>query len=201
MNKKLISTLAIITYTFVLVFSIAPAQKASAAIADGTYSVSYEVLQGNNNSASIANGYFLKPATLIVEGGTQYIQLTMKDSHMVKSLSGPYGSAQVISDDKANNKRTVKFKVDDISNPATVSMHVVVDTEEVKYDTNHKARLKFGSPSGAATSKSTTSTAKASSDNAGAVDNPKTSDKTPILLFSLLLIGSGLIVARRFTTK
>lgn len=89
MNKKLISTIAIITYTFVLVFGISPAQKASAAIADGTYSVDYQVLQGNNNSASIANGYFVSPATLTVENGTQYIQLTMTDSHMVQSLAGP----------------------------------------------------------------------------------------------------------------
>lgn len=198
MNKKLISTIAIITYTFVLVFGITPAQKASAAIADGTYSVNYEVIQGNSNSASIANGYFLKPAKLIVENGTHYVQLTIKDSHMVQSLSGPYGSAQIISDDTANNKRTVKFKVDDISNPATVSMHIIVDTEEVQYDTTHKARLKFDSP-GASTA--TPSAAKASSDNTGAVDNPKTSDNTPILLFSVLLIGSSLLLARRFTTK
>lgn len=79
-------------------------------------------------------------------------------------------------------------------------MHVIVDTEEVKYDTQHKARLKFNNPNETA-STSTASTTKASDDNAGSVDNPKTSDKTPILLFSLLLIGSGFIVARRFTTK
>ncbi|HEY4624135.1 MAG TPA: NEAT domain-containing protein, partial [Solibacillus sp.] len=54
-----------------------------AAIADGTYSLNYQVNQPGSNSASMANDYFLKPAKLVVKNGKMTMQITIKNSSWV----------------------------------------------------------------------------------------------------------------------
>lgn len=208
MKNKMSSIMAIITCAFLLVFGTLSVDSVSAALADGTYSIeNYQVLKADSNAASIANGYFLKPAKLIVEDGTNYVQLTIKESNMVQSLTGPYGKAVVVSEDKAKQHITVKFKVEDISKAVTVGMHIIVDAEEIQYDTTHKARLVFDEPTSTGTTNTNTNTAPSNEptnqdkETSGTVENPKTGDEMPIVLFSLLLIGSGMMVARKFVTK
>lgn len=61
---------------FIFLFSfsfLSTGLTAQAALKDGTYSVDYTVIQGDSDSASMANDYFDKPATVTVNGGNQLL--------------------------------------------------------------------------------------------------------------------------------
>lgn len=201
LKLKFMKLTTIITLTVLLVFGAGITNSASAALADGTYSVGYQVLKAENNNASIANGYFEKPATVTVENGVQYVQITVTSASMVQSLSGPNGKATVVSENQAKDTKVLKFKVADISKPVQMKMHIIVDAGDIQYDTDHGARFVFDPVSSGSSAVATPATSKGEStqsNNMGEeADNPKTSDETPVLLFSLLLIGSGLFIARK----
>src|SRR5699024_3145707 len=101
-----------------LIFSLIalPVGTALAAYADGSYEISYEIKEAGNDNTSIEDGYFSKPATLTIEGGAQYIQLTLTSSDMIKSLSVEGTPVDVVSD--SGDTRVVKFKVNgDLTKP------------------------------------------------------------------------------------
>jgi len=167
-------------------------------IADGTYEVNYEMKEAGNENTSIADGYFSKPATLTVENGTKYIQLTVTNADMVESLSGPNGPVDVISE--GDDTRTVKFSVDgDLTQPVNMEMHIIVpDIPEMPggYDMTHTARAVFdvsGLDQAGATATEENSSEDEVSATAGAdknEKNPPTGDSSSILLYVILLIGS-----------
>ncbi|WP_413365063.1 heme uptake protein IsdC [Lysinibacillus sp. 3P01SB] len=101
----------------------------SAAIADGTYSVNYQVNKPGSNSASMANDYFLKPAKLTVNNGKMSIQLTIKNSSWVTQFNPP-GGASVISSNTGADQRVVQFNIGSF-NPLTVGMKI--DIEDIDY--------------------------------------------------------------------
>lgn len=109
---------------------------------------------------------------------------------MIKSLSAPSGSVDVVSEDEANETRTVKFRVDgDLSQPVSMDMHIEVpDMPEMPggYKQDHTARAVFDvsglSKAGAA--------AETSGDSGEEVANPPTGDRTPIALYVTLLLSS-----------
>ena len=161
----------------------------SAQVADGTYKVNYEMKEASSQNTSIADGYFSKPATLIVENGVQYIQLTVTGSNYIKSLTAPSGSVQVVSENAANQTRVVKFKVNgSLSQAVNMDMHIVVPD---MYDTTHTARAVFD-VSGLPQAGATTGENKSENGATEAVDNPKTGDNTPIAMYALLMLGSGI---------
>src|SRR5690625_592353 len=189
MLRKRFSFLTVITLLLVSLVFI-PVNSVSAEIADGTYQIQYEVKQKGSNNTSIADGYFIKPATLTVSGGTQTIQLSIKDAHYVKSLSVQGTPVTVVSDDGSN--RVVKFNVSgDLSNRVPMSMHIKVPD---LYDTTHGADAVFH-VSGLA---KTDGGASATGDEK-VVDNPKTGDSSPIYLYVILLIGGAgaLVLVRK----
>ncbi|MHA6252420.1 NEAT domain-containing protein [Oceanobacillus sp. CAU 1775] len=118
-----------------------------AKIADGTYDISYEMKEASSNNTSIADGYFTKPAKLIVENGVQTIQIHLTGSNYIKSLSAPSGPVTIISENAANKTRDVRFKVDgDLSKPLSMQMHIVVPADELPpngYDHVFTARAVF----------------------------------------------------------
>lgn len=188
MMKRQFSLLAVIS---ALIFSLVfvPIDTASAEIADGTYKVQYEVKQSNSKNTSIADGYFSKPATLTVNGGTKTIQITLTGADMIKSLSVQGSPVTVVSD--SGDTRVVKFNVSgDLSNRIPMSMHIVVPD---LYDTTHSADLvlNVNSISGGSSSSS------GSGDKV--VDNPKTSDDSPIVLYAILLVSAAgaLVLVRK----
>lgn len=101
----------------------------SAAIADGTYNVNYQVNKPGSNSASMANDYFLKPAKLTVNNGKMSIQLTIKNSSWVTQFNPP-GGAPVISSNTGADQRVVQFNIGSF-NPLTVGMKI--DIEDIDY--------------------------------------------------------------------
>lgn len=141
MNKGLSFRLITFAIIFTLSMIIIPQKLIHAEIKDGTYDVNYEMKEAGNDNTSIADGYFSKPATLTVDGGVQYIQLTITSSSMVKSLSAPSGPVDIVREDEGNETRTVKFREDgDLSEPVSMEMHVVVPD---LYDMEHTARAVF----------------------------------------------------------
>ena len=198
MKRTFIMFIAIITFS--LFQFVSPNSEAHAATyADGTYDISFEMKEAGSNNTSIADGYFTKPAKLVVKNGANYIQLTTNESDWIKSMSGPMGSATDVSE--SGNTRTVQFEVGDLSNPVNMNMHVVVPEEVagMEYDHNHSVRVVFNAENiPTATSGSTEAKTDAKEDveqvTAGADDttekNPKTGDTTPIGVYVFLLLAS-----------
>lgn len=200
--KNKVSSLLMIVTALVLAISLnIPAETISAEIADGTYEINYEMKEANSENTSIADGYFSKPATLTVENGTKHIQLTVTGADMIKSLSGPNGPVDVLSE--GDDTRVVKFRVDgDLSQPVNMEMHIVVPD---LYDTTHTARAVFDT-SGLETAGSSAdneanedssddageeAAAAGSNDDSGkAEENPPTGDQSPIALYAALLLVS-----------
>lgn len=193
-----------LVFALVLSFVVLPIDSASAAIADGTYKVQYEVKKSGSNSTSIADGYFSKPATVTVSGGKATVQITLTGAEMIKSLSVQGTPVTVVSD--SGSTRVVKFNVSgDLSKRIPMSMHIVVpksDTFE-GYDTTHGADLVLKVDSIASAGGSGSGSASGSDSGSGSgdkvVDNPKTSDDSPIVLYAILLAGAAgaLVLVRK----
>lgn len=113
----------------------------SAAIADGTYEVSYQVNKPGSNSASMANDYFLKPAKLVVNNGKMTMQLTIKNSSWVTQFNPP-GGAKVISSNESADQRTVLFPV---SNANLVTIAMKIDIDDIDYHHSYSVDFVFNS--------------------------------------------------------
>lgn len=195
-----------LTFTFAL-------PQASAQVADGTYSLNYQVNQPDSNSASIANDYFLKPAKITMKNGTATVQITLKNSAWITEFQPP-GGATVLSENKGADTRVVQFTVKDLSQPVKTAMKI--DVDDINYHHEYTVALVFDEIAAVAppTANSTTTTnndkATSTGDNATSsttatgeeqVTNPQTSDSTPYLLI-LALVGSAFLLYRtRFQTK
>lgn len=120
---------------------------------DGYYEIDYEVLNADNDSVSVANDYFDKPAVLIVDGDNRTVQLSINHSQWVVGLQAPkdddYVEVEVLSEDKEDEedeKRIVQFDVEDdhdFSEPVEMKMHIVVDVLEEDYNHEYTARFDF----------------------------------------------------------
>jgi heme-binding NEAT domain protein len=194
MLKKQFSFLAIIS---ALIFSLVfvPIDSASAQ-ADGTYNnVRYEVKQSGSNNTSIADGYFSKPAKVTVSGGTKTVQITLTGADMIKSLSVNGAPVTVVSD--SGKTRVVKFNVSgDLYSRIPMKMHIVVPD---MYDTTHTADLLITDLGSSSSGSSSTATSTSLGNGDKNADNPKTSDNSPIVLYSLLLVGAvgALVLVRK----
>lgn len=179
----------------------------AATFQDGTYDVSFSLKEAGSNNASIADGYFSKPAKLVVKNGVNHVQLTTTESDWLKSISGPKGNASDLGG--SGNSRTVQLEVGDLSNPVDLKMHVVVPEEiaGMAYDHNHSVRAVFdvsnvplASGEAAEESSSNQGTEEtATNEQAGSqtdnqagskTDNPKTGDTSPIGVYVFLLLLS-----------
>lgn len=200
MKKRIMALIGFLIFSLALIIPTAGVAQA-ATFADGTYSVSFELKESGNNNTSIADGYFSKPATLIVKNGVNYIQLTTTKSDWVKSISGPKGGATVISE--SGESRTVQFEAGDLSGLVNLNMHVVVPEEVagMKYDNHHAVRAAFnvsGVPAASAGSNKEQTTKPSEESQSGksqagdnaAVENPETGDTSSIGLYVILIIGS-----------
>ena len=106
-----------------MLFLVLPVHS-QAAVADGTYSLNYQVNKPGSSSASMANDYFLKPAKLIVNNGNMTVQLTIKNSAWVTEFNQP-GGATVISSNPSADQRVVQFNISSLK--PTVAMKIDID--------------------------------------------------------------------------
>lgn len=135
-------------FTFVAISPLVNVEAASSEVEDGTYSMDYVILRAEDESVSIANDYFDKPATLIVEDGEEYIQFSINHSEWTKELEAPlddtFVHVDVIEEYEAEDTRLVQFKVDrNLSDPLEFKMHVLIEEMEPVYDNRYTVRFDF----------------------------------------------------------
>ncbi|MFJ7667330.1 NEAT domain-containing protein [Lysinibacillus sp. NPDC097195] len=106
---------------------VTPSNDVFAALADGKYTIDYQVNKPNSSSASIANDYFLKPGTLIVKNGSQVLQLKMKKSGWITKFESSTGGNKVISENKEEDTRIVEFALPSYTSPTPITMKVDID--------------------------------------------------------------------------
>lgn len=190
----------------VLSFFSAPAH---AALEDGTYTIDYTVMHGTDPSASIANDYWEKPATLQVENGAITVEMTLNHYAWITEFktprNGSFQDVTVLSEDAANDKARVQFPLTGISEMTEAKIHVVVP--DIDYDHGYTVRFDFDESSLTQTASAATETnddeplgaAQSSEDNSNTANqqetkqenNPQTSDAAPVAL----LIGIAIISA------
>ena len=168
-----------------ILFMITPTVSAFTELSEGTYKIEYEMKERSSENTSIADGYFTSPATLFVEDGETYVQITVTGADMIKELTAPSGPVEIVAEDEENDERTVKFLVEeDMNEPLTLEMHIVVPD---LYDTVHEARAFFDVSS----LEEVESAATTSSED---VENPQTGVKSNMAIYVTLLIGSIALV-------
>ncbi|WP_421617284.1 heme uptake protein IsdC [Brevibacillus sp. TJ4] len=142
-QKPFLLSLAALLYMVTLL--IAPTVQAADALQDGTYTIQYNVLQANNDSVSIANDYWEKPATLLISQGAITVQMKINHSAWVTQFKVPRGEefvdVDVISTDAATDTRVVQFQAADISRPLHAKIHVTVPS--INYDHDYTIRFSF----------------------------------------------------------
>lgn len=149
-QQKRVKTISTFILAALIAFLLFPTDTTYAETADGYYTIDYEVLSADSDSVSMANDYFEKPATMIVENGEKQLQLTINHSAWVVGLQAPqeddFVDVTVISEDEAEDTRVVEFQVaddHDLSDPIEMKMHIVVDVLEEDYDNHYTARFAF----------------------------------------------------------
>lgn len=194
---------------------------------DEAAKINYVILQENEDNVSVANNYFTNQAVLLTIGKDTYVQIATKNGSakfidsLKSKVSNKYSEMFVVETTKSGDK-VYQFKLD-----GSIHDHVLLDmiitVPGIYENQGHKARLVFdpkskedvnpddylihlGSNSqGVATNdnidKPTFGNSDTNTDNqsTGKTDNPKTFDRTKIMLYVLLLIGasSALIIQRR----
>lgn len=127
----------IVAFVLLLCFSLPLSSKA--AVADGTYSLDYQVNKPGSNSASMANDYFLKPAKLIVANGKLTMQITIKNSAWVTEFNPP-GGATVISETPSADQRVVQFSV---QNADVTTIAMKIDIDDIDYHHSYSVDFVF----------------------------------------------------------
>src|SRR5699024_7620732 len=200
-----------------LPFTQADEVSAASTFEDGEYNISMSVLS-EGGGTSIANDYLSNSATLVVKDGKNTLHLTVKqDADMVKAttVGGKKGS---------KSGSTFTFNDIDLSQNMSGTMHVVVPKEQLPpngYDKNHTVTITLD------TSNIQAEDSKKDNEEAGetvdknkdkdnenknnededatgqttAEENPPTGDHAPILLFTVVLLASGMVLVRKVAFK
>jgi heme uptake protein IsdC len=118
---------------------------AAGEIADGTYTADYLILQAENDSVSMANDYWEKPAKVTIKDGKATVRVTINHSFWVTEFKVPgsgggYVDTKLISSNKKADTRLVEFTAD-ITKPIVSKIHVTV--EDIDYDHDYTIRFVF----------------------------------------------------------
>lgn len=120
---------------------------ASGAQADGIYTIDYQIVQADNDSVSMANDYWEKPATVVIDKGSVQIQMTINHSQWVTEFKVPgsgggYVNTRILSKDAEADTRKVVFAVPELpSSPMLAKIHVTVP--DIDYDHDYTIRFDF----------------------------------------------------------
>lgn len=147
MKKNPIGIFAMLFMLLLIVPTLAP-QKASAATsyADGEYSVPFNVLKDTGSEPSATAEYVVSPAKLIVQNGKMHVIMTLNNSSWWQYFRVNGAEVQVVSEDKANDKRVVKFEVKDLTQLVGAKIHIIVTgIPGFTYDNKYDIRFKFNS--------------------------------------------------------
>lgn len=198
---------------------------ASAELADGTYTIDYTVMHATDPSASIANDYWEKPATLHVKNGEITAEMKLNHSSWIVAFQTPtnggFADVAVVSEDEGDDTRVVQFPLEGIDDMTEAKIHVIVP--DIDYDHHYTIRFDFNENSLTALETAASSeedkneedkkddeplgTAQSSEDEGKRThtdtskpteeDNPQTNDAAPIALLSSLAIVSAIVLLRK----
>lgn len=180
-------------------------QVAAAQFEDGEYNLSFQVLDGSGGTSTAAD--YLTSAKLIVENGQNKVQMHVKSSSMLKSLTVNGATASTVSSNEGNDTRVVQFAASTLDGNLSGSMHVVVPAEQLPpngYDKNHTVTFKFntsGIPTASGESVDSSDEETTEAGTPAPEENPPTGDNAPILLFSIVLLASGIFLVRKVAVK
>ncbi|HHP8978630.1 TPA: heme uptake protein IsdC [Listeria monocytogenes] len=202
MKKVLVFAAFIVLFSFSFLSTGLTAQ---AALKDGTYSVDYTVIQGDSDSASMANDYFDKPATVTVNGGKSTVSLQVNHSKWITGLWVEGNAVSVTSKNASSDTRKVSFPVSTLSNPVNAKIKVDIDDDDLNYHHEYQIKLRFDEGSAKALAGSVksydnnTTTPATKSDSSNKVTNPKSSDSSQMFLYGIIFVatGAGLILLKR----
>lgn len=183
---------------------------------DGTYSINYTVLKAGEKNVSIANDYFDKPATLIVQDGKMSVQVPMNHSKWITSLAVEGHAEKIIKENKSADTRVSEFPISTVDSPVQAKIDVYINQklngEDFLYDNSYTIQLDFDKSSLSLISggqkadqnhtqgtdkkgdKTNQTTSVTSEKNAQPIDNPKTSDLSSLYLFVALFVLSGAVL-------
>lgn len=136
---------------------VVQAQAAGYTIPQGEYDITLEVLQDKQDEPSATARYVETDAKLVVEEKGTFVVATLKSSKWWKSFQTQekqpgtfeednFKEVEVVSEDKDNDTRVVKFAVADYMQPLNAKIHIVVTGVPGlgEYDNTYDIRLKFG---------------------------------------------------------
>ncbi|THF83459.1 NEAT domain-containing protein [Cohnella fermenti] len=108
---------------------------------DGYYHVQYAILKDGTNETSVADGYFVKPALLKVQGSSKTIFFTVLRSKEITGLTLNGSSGTVASQNTTKNTRVMSFQVYDLS--AKINATIKVDWDEGDFHYHHTYTIQF----------------------------------------------------------
>lgn len=111
---------------------------------DKVSEINYTIKEENGIKDSIANDFFTNKGILLEKGDKMYVQMTITEGDMVKSLKNKYGEALLV-EEKNDGSIVVQLEVDkDLSN-SLLNMHIVVPEMPgfTGYNKEHNALLVF----------------------------------------------------------
>lgn len=218
MNKKpkIFISFLIMIFTVLSMAQLSPV-KAASEYADGEYNLPFTVLKDSSDEESMTNDYMTSPAKLVVKDGKNLVQVNLKNSswwqYFKVQSGGNFVDVTVLSE--GNDTELVQFEVQDLDQLLNAKIHVIVP--DINYDNKYDIRFKFNTSNLSATAaeetndtgekevnkedKNVVAGKKQENDKVEPEKNPKTSDNTPILLLSLVLLGSGFVVVRKIAFK
>lgn len=220
MNSRSKAALRTMLTLLILMTVLLPGAHAADKLADGSYTIGYTALKAENDSVSMANDYWEKPAELVVKDGQMTMKMRLNHSKWVTVFkvesSGGFTDTDIVSQDEAEDTRTVQFKLDDLSKPLISKIHVTV--KEVDYDHDYTIRFVFDSkslkqveaakpaadqaqPAAVSANAASKSPANQTPVSAAAAINPKTGDFTPLALLLIVLGMSLFMLVRAIARK
>lgn len=121
------------------------ASAADKALKNGEYTLDYNILKAENDSVSMANDYFEKPARIYVKDSKIEMEIQLNHSEWITEFKTARGSSysdvRVISNNAAKDTRVVRFPVESLSTPLKSQIHVTVPS--VDYDHDYTIRFDF----------------------------------------------------------
>ncbi|MCR8657282.1 NEAT domain-containing protein [Paenibacillus endoradicis] len=139
--------LTVVVMSLLLVLLGTSHAMAATALEDGEYTINYEILRGDtkDDSTSLADGYWNKPAKVFVKDGNITVQTTINQNGWVVAFSTQYNGkmvdAKVVSTNEKANSRVTEFKVSNFNDMLLSEM--TVEIPEMDYFHSYDVRFKF----------------------------------------------------------
>lgn len=130
MMKKVIAS----CIAFLVCMAVYLPNTSHAKLADGIYTIEYQVNAYGKDSPSVGNDYFLKPAKLTVKDGKMTAEITVKNAAWVVKLEPP--GYKLINENKAADQRTFQMDVAALNKNIVVPMRIEIPNLEYYHSYN-----------------------------------------------------------------